>query len=289
MKKSKWTKGIILASTLFLGACGAGGESQSSSTAESSSGTAGEPIEVTVGVVGEVNEPWEYTIEQLEEKENIIVTLEKFTDYATPNTALADGDIDLNSFQTEIFLDNYNKDTGNDLQVIGYTVMAPLGIYSEKITDVAELQDGAEIGIPNDPSNGGRALRLLQTAGLIKVDPEAGLTPSVADITENPKNLVITELDASQTARALGDLDASVINNGMAVDAGLLPAQDAIFLEPVNEDSKPYYNVIAARAEDVDNEVYKTIVEYYQSEGTKQVIEETTKGSSIPVWDEAAE
>lgn len=286
MKKTKWTTGIILASTLFLGACGAGSNESESSAAQ---GSTDEPIEVTVGVVGEVNEPWDYTIEQLEEKENIIVTLEKFTDYATPNTALADGDIDLNSFQTEIFLDRYNEDTGNDLQVIGYTVMAPLGIYSEKITDVEELQDGAEIGIPNDPSNGGRALRLLQTAGLIKVNPEAGLTPSVADITENPKNLVLTELDASQTARALQDLDASVINNGMAVDAGLLPAQDAIFLEPVNEDSKPYYNVIAARPEDVDNEVYQTIVEYYQSEGTKQVIEETTKGSSIPVWDQVAE
>lgn len=280
--KRNWTKGLILASTLFLGACGAGEASEQA-------GEATEVTEVTVGVVGEVNEPWDYTIEQLKEKENIEVTLVKFTDYRTPNAALADGEIDLNSMQTEIFLDNYNRDAGTDIQVIGYTLMAPLGLYSEKHGDVTDIPDGAEIGIPNDPSNDGRALRLLQSAGLIKVDPAAGLSPTVDDVIENPKNLVLTPLEANQTARALQDVDASVINSGMAVDAGLVPSEDAIFLEPVTEDSKPYYNVIASRPEDVDNEVYQTIVEYYQTEGTAEVIKESSKGSQFPIWDQAAE
>ncbi len=271
MNKKKFLGGLVAASALFLAACGGGNE---------------DITKVTVGVVGEVNEPWEHVIEELKEKENIEVTLQKFTDYTTPNTALADGSIDLNSFQTEIFLNNYIDSSGSDLQVIGYTVMAPLGIYSNKISDVSELEDGATIAIPNDPSNGGRALRLLQTAGLITVDPEAGLVPSVDDITENPKNFEITELESSQTARALDDVAISVINSGMAVDAGFIPTEDAIFLEPVTEDSKPYYNVIVARTEEADNEVYQTIVEYYQSEGTAEVIEESSKGSSIPIWDQ---
>lgn len=279
MSKKKLLGGFIAASALFLAACGGG----NGDTAE---GSADEPIQVKIGVVGEVNEPWEYTIEQLKEHENIEVTLTKFTEYSTPNNALADGDIDLNSFQTEIFLDNFIESAGKDLTVIGYTVMAPLGIYSEKIKDVADIEEGAEIAVPDDPSNNGRALRLLEAAGLIEVDPAAGLIPELEDITSNPLNLKITELASNQTARALEDVTASVINSGMAVDAGFVPSEDAVFLEAVTEESKPYYNVIVSRPEDVDNEVYKTIVEYYQSEGTKEVIQESSKGSSIPIWDQ---
>lgn len=284
MNKKKLFGSLLATSALFLAACGGGAsESSSSEVAESTA----EPIEVKVGVVGEVNEVWDYVIEELKEKENIEVTLTKFTDYATPNTALVDGSVDLNSFQTEIFLDNYLESSGEDLTVIGYTVMAPLGIYSSKVESVEDLKDGAKIAIPNDPSNGGRALKLLEKAGLIKVDPAAGLVPTVDDITENALNLEIQELDSSQTARALEDVDASVINSGMAIDAGFVPSEDAIFLEPVDESSKPYYNVIVSRPEDADNEVYKTIVEYYQTEGTAAVIKEVSKGSQFPVWDGA--
>lgn len=281
-KKKLWT-GFLAATTLFLTAC-SGADASGDSAAQA--GTDSESVKVTLGVVGEVNEPWDYAIEQLKEKENIEVTLKKFTDYATPNKALSDGDIDMNSFQTEIFLDEYNKNAGEDLTVIGYTVMAPLGIYSLEVDDVSKLKDGAEIGIPNDGSNTGRALNLLQTAGLISVNPEAGLLPTVDDITDNPHQFQFTELDSSQTARALEDLDASVINSGMAVDAGFVPTEDAIFLEPVTEESQPYYNVIAVRSEDKDHEVYQKIVEYYQTEETAKVIEESSKGSNIPIWDQ---
>lgn len=285
MKKKTLLATLTLSASLFLAACGSAASDSSSS--DSSTAEANEPVKVTLGVVGEVNEPWDYVIEELKEKENIEVELVKFTDYTTPNNALAEGEIDLSSFQTEIFMDNYNKDHGTELTTIGYTVMAPLGLYSDKITSINELKDGDTIAIPNDVSNEGRALILLQTAGLIKLDPEAGLVPTTEDVVENRLNLQFQTLESNQTARALQDVTASVINSGMAVDAGFIPSEDAVFLEPVTEDSKPYYNVIAALSEDVDNEVFQTIVAYYQSEGTAKVIEESSKGSQFPVWDEA--
>ena len=284
MKNKTFLAAMTLSASLFLAACG---NAASDSASDSSTADATEPVKVTLGVVGEVNEPWDYVIEELKEKENIEVELVKFTDYTTPNNALAEGEIDLSSFQTEIFMDNYNRDHGTELTTIGYTVMAPLGLYSDKITSINELKDGDTIAIPNDVSNEGRALILLQTAGLIKLDPEAGLVPTTEDVVENRLNLQFQTLESNQTARALQDVTASVINSGMAVDAGFIPSEDAVFLEPVTEDSKPYYNVIAALSEDVDNEVFQTIVAYYQSEGTAKVIEESSKGSQFPVWDEA--
>ena len=284
MKNKTFLAAMTLSASLFLAACG---NAASDSASDSSTADATEPVKVTLGVVGEVNEPWDYVIEELKEKENIEVELVKFTDYTTPNNALAEGEIDLSSFQTEIFMDNYNRDHGTELTTIGYTVMAPLGLYSDKITDISELKDGDTIAIPNDVSNEGRALILLQTAGLIKLDPEAGLVPTTENVIENKLNLQFQTLESNQTARALQDVTASVINSGMAVDAGFIPSEDAIFLEPVTEDSKPYYNVIAALAEDINNEVFQTIVAYYQSEGTAKVIEESSKGSQFPVWDEA--
>ena len=284
MKNKTFLATLTLSASLFLAACGNAAADPSS---DSSTADANEPVKVTLGVVGEVNEPWDYVIEELKEKENIEVELVKFTDYTTPNNALAEGEIDLSSFQTEIFMDNYNRDHGTELTTIGYTVMAPLGLYSDKITDISELKDGDTIAIPNDVSNEGRALILLQTAGLIKLDTAAGLVPTTEDVVENRLNLQFQTLESNQTARALQDVTASVINSGMAVDAGFIPSEDAVFLEPVTEDSKPYYNVIAALSEDVDNEVFQTIVAYYQSEGTAKVIEESSKGSQFPVWDEA--
>lgn len=274
----KWSISFLIIALLgFVVGCG----NQKEDSAEK------EKVEkVKIGVVGENNEVWDYVKEQLK-KENIEIELVKFTDYTQPNAALAEGEIDLNSFQHQIFLDNYNKDHGTDLVSIADTQIASLGIYSDKIKDVKELKEGAKIAIPNDLTNGGRALLLLQTAGLIKLDKTAEQTPTVKDITENKLNLQIEELDAAQTARALPDVDASLINSGMAVDAGFVPAEDAIFLEPIDATSKPYINIIVANAKDKDKEVFKKIVEAYQSDGTIKIIEEVSKGSSTPAWTES--
>ncbi|RLP06709.1 MetQ/NlpA family ABC transporter substrate-binding protein [Propionibacterium australiense] len=267
-----------LAAVLSVGLAGCSGSSSDSNREE---------VTVKVGVVGDNNEPWETAAANLAENENIKVELVRFSDYVQPNQALADGSVDLNSFQTQIYLETYNTEHGTDLTSIGYTLMAPLGVYSNRIASVGELPDGATVSIPDDASNGGRALKLLEKAGLITVDPAAGLTPTKGDITGNPKNLQITELDASQTARSLEDVDAAVVNSGMAVDAGLTPSTDAIFIEEVGAESTPYYNVIAARAGDTGNETYKKVVEYYQSDEVAQTIAESTKGSQIAVWEGA--
>jgi D-methionine transport system substrate-binding protein len=149
---------------------------------------------------------------------------------------------------------------------------------------VSELKDGATVALPNDVSNESRALLLLQTAGLIELDPEKGFMPTVNDIIANPKDLKFDLLDANQTIRVLDDVDIACVNNNVAVDAGHIPTEDAIFLEPIADSSKPYYNVIAAREEEKDKEIYQTVVKYYQTDEVKKIIEETTKKSSVPVW-----
>lgn len=243
-----------------------------------------EEVTVKLGIIGADTDVWDNVQARLKD-EGINLEYVKFTEYSQPNTALASGDIDLNSFQHQFFLDNFNAEHGTDLVSIGNTVNAPLGIYSEKVKDVSEVKEGDKVAIPNDVTNGGRALNLLESAGLIKVDPAKKQAPTVSDVTENKWNIEIVELEASQTARALQDVTISVINSGMAVDAGFIPTEDAIFLEPVDEASRPYVNIIVARAEDKDNEAYQKVVAAYQNDETIKVIEETSKGSSIPAWE----
>ncbi|MCY7731051.1 MetQ/NlpA family ABC transporter substrate-binding protein [Aerococcus urinaeequi] len=252
-------------------------------------GQSEETTKVKLGVVGDKNDQWEYLQEELLEKENIEIELVKFTDYRQPIVSLDDGSIDMHSALTEIYMDSINEEGGYSNTTLGYTTLNPMGVFSEKIDSLDELQDDALVAIPDDVSNGSRALLLLQTAGLIELDESKGLLPTTSDITSNPKNLQFEELAANQTARALADVDISLINNDMATDAGYVPTQDSIYLEPVAESSKPYYNVIAVREDETDNEVYKTILEYYQTDEVAAIIDEMSAGSSIPVWEGAPE
>ncbi len=273
-ENEKLLKAIVVgAALLFITGC-----------SNSNAGTKEKEVTVKLGVIGADTDVWDDVKDRLKD-EGINLEYVQFSDYNQPNAALADGSIDINSFQHQFFLDNYNKEFGTDLVSIGNTVNAPLGIYSDKVKDIKELKEGATVAIPNDVTNGGRALLLLQSAGLIKVDEAAGQTPTVSDITENKQKLKISELDAAQTARALSDVDISVINSGMAVDAGFVPTEDAIFLEPVDETARPYVNIIAARKEDQDNEVYQKLLLLIKRTKQKKVIEETSKGSSVPAWE----
>lgn len=283
MKMKKYLSIGLAAVAVLVLATGCGKKDE---TGVSSAGQTSEQERTTVklGLIGADTDVWDSVQARLKD-EGIDLEYVKFTDYSQPNTALASGDIDLNSFQHQFFLDNFNEEHGTDLVSIGNTVNAPLGIYSEKISDIAELKEGDKVAIPNDVTNGGRALNLLQSAGLLTIDEAKQQAPTVSDITENPLNLEILELDAAQTARALQDVTVSVINSGMAVDAGYIPANDAIYLEPVDEKSRPYVNIIATRAEDADNDIYQKVVAAYQTDETIKVIEETSKGSSIPAWE----
>jgi len=205
----------------------------------------------------------------------------EFSDYVVPNQALADGDIEANSFQHVPYLEAQMKDRGFALAVVGNTITTPMGIYSDKITDIAALEEGATFGIPNDPTNGGRALLVLQQLGMIKVDPAAGLVPTVLDITENPKDLSFKELDAAQLPRSLADLDAALINTNYAIASGLSPKEDSIAMESAEN---PYVNVIVVQEGKEDAPWVKTLLEAYHSDEIKAFIDESYHGTVITSW-----
>lgn len=274
---------------LALAACGGSSSSTASSAASStaasgSAAASAAQTNIRLGVVGENNEYWTPVINRLAD-EGVTLELVKFSDYTQPNQALADGEIDLNAFQHYAYLNNEIADKGLDLTVIGETIIAPLGVYSDKISSLDELKDGDSIAIPSDATNGGRALKLLEAGGVITVDPAAGYTPEVGDITDNPKNINFIEVEAAGTAALLPDVAAAVINGGHAVDNGFNPTEDSIFLESVEEGSdNPYINIIVARTEDKDNELYKKVVDYFHSDEVAQVIADVYKGAYIPAW-----
>lgn len=234
-------------------------------------------IGVTAGPHAEIME----AVKKVAEKDGLKIQIVEFNDYIQPNVALNQGDIDLNSYQHQPYLDNMVKDRKFDLVSIGKTVIFPMGIYSKKIKSLKELKDGATLAIPNDPTNGGRALLLLEKQGLIKLKPGTGLNAAVTDIIENPKGLKIKELDAAQIPRSLDDIDFAAINTNYAMTAGLVPTKDAIAIEDANS---PYSNIIAVRAKDKDNPVYAKFVKAYQSEEVKKFVAEHFKGSVVTGW-----
>lgn len=233
---------------------------------------------IKIGVNGADGAQWPILKEKLA-KEGIEIELVEFADYTLPNTALAQGEIDLNAYQHISFLASYVKESGDDLVPIGSTVFAPLGVYSEKIKDISEIKEGDKIAIPDDPTNQARALRLLESAGFIKLTDDFGLFGDPTKITENRLDLEIIPMVAQQTPHVLPDVTAAVINNGFAGQAGLSPGEDPIYRELGEDDNVfPYVNIIAARAEDKDNEIFKKIVEVYHSEDIEKAITEDTKG-----------
>lgn len=245
----------------------------------------GAKTEIKLGLVGENSAQWEPVVRRLAE-EGITLKLVKFADYVQPNRALQDGEIDLNSFQHYAFLEKDSAAFGYDLAAIGNTIIAPLGLYSLKIKDISEIKAGDRIAVPNDPTNEGRALKLLEQAGLIKVDPAAGYLPEKGDITDNPLKLDIVEVEAAQTAGLLPDVTAAFINGQHAVDHNLFPQTDAIYLETAGGNTdNPFVNIVAARREDKDNPLYLKVAEYFQSPEVADILLKEYKGAYLPAWD----
>lgn len=215
------------------------------------------------------------------EKYGLEVELVQFNDYIMPNTSLEQGDIDVNVFQTKAFLDEQISRRGYQFTIVGNTFIYPMAAYSKKIKSLDELKDGSTIVIPNDFANSGRALLLLQEVGLIKLK-EGVTAPRLLDITENPRNLEILELEAPQLPRVLDDakVSLSIINNNFAGQAGLL-LKDAVFAE--DKDS-PYVNLIVAREENKDEEKVKKFVQAYQSDEVEKVAIEVFKGGAVKGW-----
>ncbi len=222
-----------------------------------------------IGVTGGPHAEIMEVVKQEAAKQGLKLDIVEFSDYVQPNAALANGDLDANSYQHQPYLDDAVKTRGYHLVSIAKTVIFPIGIYSKKIKSLSELKDGAKFGIPNDPTNGGRALLLLQANGLIKVNPSAGLKATPIDIVDNPKHIHFIELDAAQLPRSLDDTDASAVNTNFAMQAGLDPKKDAIASE--SPDS-PYSNVIAVQEKDKNRPEFAVLVKAYHSQPVKDFI-----------------
>jgi len=220
-------------------------------------------------------------VKQEAAKQGLTIQIIEFADYVQPNVALAAGDLDVNSYQHQPYLDNANADRGYKLESIAKTVIFPIGLYSKKINSLSELKDGARIAVPNDPTNGGRALLLLQEQGLITLRPDAGLKATPIDIIDNPRKFRFIELDAAQLPRSLDDTDVSAVNTNFALEAGLNPAKDAIALE---SPESPYANVLAVRQQDRNRPEFAKLVSIYHSQPIKDFIEQKFKGSVVAAW-----
>ena len=223
---------------------------------------------ITVGVTPFPHKEIMVIVKDLLIKDGYELNIKEFTDYVTPNTALAEGSLDANFFQHVPYLENTKREKKLDLVWVAKVHIEPLGLYSNKIKKLSELKKGAQIAIPNDATNCARALRLLEKNGLIKV--RAGDLVTAKDITDNPKKINIREIEAAQLPRTLPDVDASVINTNFAVEAKLIPARDAIVIEGKES---PYANVIAVRAADINSPAVKALVKAANSKEVKKFIE----------------
>jgi D-methionine transport system substrate-binding protein len=240
-------------------------------------GTASRPLRVgvTSGVHAQVLE----RVQSVLAPQGLVLKITEFGDFIQPNAALAAGDIDANVYQHRPFLEQQERDRGYKFAVAGRTVLTAMAMFSRKAKTVADLPAGARVAIPNDPTNGGRALLLLQQAGLLKLSPGADVRASVADIVDNPKRVKIVELDAAQIARALDDVDAAVITGNYAVPAGLDPLRDSLAVE---KGDSAYCCLVVVKAGNEAAPWAKLLASGYADPGVKQWVTETFKGAVIP-------
>ncbi|MCO8289196.1 MAG: MetQ/NlpA family ABC transporter substrate-binding protein [Tetragenococcus halophilus] len=238
--------------------------------------------------VGASSTPHAEILEQAEDdlaEKGYELDVEVFDDYVLPNQALDEGDLDATFHQHEPYLDNFNEENGTDLVSAGEVHFEPLGLYPGKTETVDDLQDGAEIAIPNDATNGARALLLLEEAGLIKLDDDKGIEATTNDIEENPKDLEITELEASQIPRTVQDVDLSVINGNYAVDAGFDIANDSLEIEDKDsEAAQTYANIVAVQEGNEDDPAIEALMESLHSDDVKDFIDEEYQGAVVPLF-----
>ena len=214
--------------------------------------------------------------------QGITLEVKEFTDYVTPNDAVEYGEIDANYFQHIPYLESFNTEHGYHLVNAGGIHVEPIALYSSKYSSLSDIPNGAVIAIPNDPTNEGRALLLLQSAGLIKLKDNAGLEAIPLDIVENPKNLKFSEIEAATLPRILSDVDAAVINGNYAIPAGLVATRDGLFVEGADS---PYVNVIAVKAGNENNPAVKALVEALKSDEVKAYIAEHYKNGEVVLVD----
>lgn len=234
--------------------------------------------------IGVSPRPHRELIELIEEdlkEEGITLEIIEFDDYIKPNLALADGEIDANFFQHKPYMDNFNEENDIDIVSLGNVHIEPMGLFSNKYKSVEDIEDGSEIAIPNDATNGGRALLLLEKEGLIKLDPDVGVLATENDIIENTKNLKFQALEAAYLPRVLDEVDGAIINGNYALEADLVPTEDSILLE---EKDSPYANIISVRPGEEKEDRFVKLLKVLQSDKVKSFIEENYEGGVIPAF-----
>ena len=269
-----------LASVFALTACN---EEKKPEAAQAGKPAAEAPAKIKVGVMaGPEHEVAEIAARVAKEKYNLDVEYVLFNDYALPNTAVSKGDLDANAMQHKPYLDKDSQAKGlNNLVIVGNTFVYPLAGYSKKIKSVNELQDGAVVAVPNDPSNLARALILLEKQGLIKLKDATNLFSTSMDIVENPKHLQVKEVDTSVAARALDDVDLAVVNNNYAGQVGLNAQDHGVFVE--DKDS-PYVNIIVSRTDNKDSKAVRDFVKAYQTPEVEQEAKKHFKDGVVKGW-----
>lgn len=272
--------GLAVVSALALTGCK---EEKKAEAPAAAPAPAAQAQKIKVGVMsGPEHTVAEKAAQIAKEKYGLEVEFVLFNDYALPNTAVSKGDLDTNAFQHKPYLDKDSASKGLDnLVIVGNTFVYPLAGYSKKIKNVAELQDGAVVAVPNDPSNLARALILLEKQGLIKLKDNTNLFSTSLDIVENPKNLKIQEVDTSVAAKALDDVDLAVVNNTYAGQVGLNATEHGVFVE--NKES-PYVNIIVARKDNQASEAVQNFVKAYQTEEVFQEAQKHFKDGVVKGW-----
>ena len=269
---------LVVAVFAFAG-CG-GSQSASSGSGSASSGSGQKVLKIGASPVphAEILE----VVKPLLAKEGIELQVVEFSDYVQPNLALNDKELDANFFQHEPYLDNFmTEHTDVKLANAGGIHIEPMGIYSKKIKKLDELKDGASIAIPNDPTNGGRSLLLLEKAGIIKLKDGIGVKATVQDIVENKKNIKFQEVEAAQVPRTLDDVDAAVINTNFAMQVNLVPTKDALFME---DSTSLFVNIVAVRKGDENRPEIQALLKALKSDEVKQFINDKYKGAVVPAF-----
>lgn len=285
--KLKKSIATVLSLSLLITSLTACGKKADNTATDNATGK--DNVTVTLGVVGSVYEEiWAPAKEQLA-KEGIDLKIQQFSDYVTPNNALANGEIDLNSFQHQIYLDTEIENNDYKIQSIGYSFIIPLNLYSNKVQSLSEIKDGDTIAIPNDLTNGGRALKVLEAANLIKLKDDAAFSPTIDDIETYNVKIEIKELAANTIPSTLQDVTAGIINGNYALDFGL-KTEEAIFADTSLTEEK-YWNLIAAKSADLEDaskvELFKKVINAFQSTETEKVFNDQFGGYFIKVgWDQ---
>lgn len=258
-------------------------ETAGSEAAGSETAVSGETRVVKLGLTGVIYEDIWNPIKEKLAGEGIDLQYVQFSDFSLPNAALDAGEIDINAFQHHAYFNNDTEKNGYDLTAIGDTFIIAMNIYSDQIQSIDELKDGDTVAIPDDASNGGRALKVLESAGIIEIDPDAGANPTVSDITNYKVQVDITELGASTIPSVIPDFTIAVVNGNYALDYGIDPST-AIFKESEYDDDS-YFCLIAVKSGNADDPVYQEIVKLFQSEETKQIFENKFGGYFVPAWE----